>query len=302
MNDLLIRLNGEIQSSNFHEWKNELIGQIHSTQLDLLTDHDFADAELNVKTFKVAEKTLKNAKKVAIEQASDIQELFDSIDQVAEHARQARLTLERQIKKRKVELKEEIAVEGVNIILKEVSQQSDDFNLTDNSSFLDKSIFLSRVSGTKGAVGARSAVDLLCLHLKNEISKKALRVKENSIILDTISVEHSSLFQDRPYLIGLDSHDLNKEIDNRVATHIDNQKLINHKATVNLSFSLNKLANDKALTESELLWNDFPIMGIVETESVITDLMNSSKDEKTIRAIMTCLRLLKDENKRINGE
>ena len=79
MNDLLIRLNGEIQSSNFHEWKNELIGQIHSTQLDLLTDHDFADAELNVKTFKVAEKTLKNAKKVAIEQASDIQELFDAI-------------------------------------------------------------------------------------------------------------------------------------------------------------------------------------------------------------------------------
>ena len=97
MNDLLIRLNGEIQSSNFHEWKNELIGQIHSTQLDLLTDHDFADAELNVKTFKVAEKTLKNAKKVAIEQASDIQELFDAIDQVTEQARQARLTLERQI-------------------------------------------------------------------------------------------------------------------------------------------------------------------------------------------------------------
>ena len=64
MSNLVIKLSGEIQSSNFHEWKNELISQIQSTNLELTTDADFAAAELNVKTFRIAEKTLKNAKEI----------------------------------------------------------------------------------------------------------------------------------------------------------------------------------------------------------------------------------------------
>ena len=105
MNNLVIKLSGEIRSSNFHEWKNELIGQIQSTNLELTTDADFAAAELNVKTFRIAENTLKNAKESAIHQAYDIQELFNAIDQVTEQARQVRLTLVRQIKKRKSDVK-----------------------------------------------------------------------------------------------------------------------------------------------------------------------------------------------------
>ncbi len=73
MSNLIIKLNGEIQSSNFHEWKDGLIEQIQSAQLALKTDNDFATAELNVKTFKIAETTLKHAKESAIQQASDIQ-------------------------------------------------------------------------------------------------------------------------------------------------------------------------------------------------------------------------------------
>ncbi|MBL7003941.1 MAG: hypothetical protein ISR69_07945 [Gammaproteobacteria bacterium] len=302
MGSLVIKLNGEIQSSNFHEWKNELIEQIDSTQLDLLTDHDFANAELNVKTFKIAEKTLKSAKQVAIKQASDIQELFEAIDQVTEQTRQARLTLERQIKKRKAELKEGIALEGVNTMLKELSQQSDDFNLTDNSFFLDKDMFLSRISGTRGVSGARKAVELLCLQLKDEVYKKAMRIRENSIILDTISIEYSSLFQDRSYLIALESHDLNKEIDHRIDTHVTNQKLINHKIMVKSLHPLGGSGSDNVPIKGEPSLDNLAIMGIIETESIITALVNSSKDEKIIRALMTCLRLLKDESKRLNGE
>ncbi|HIE73478.1 MAG TPA: hypothetical protein EYQ06_04275 [Flavobacteriales bacterium] len=49
MSNLIIKLNGEIQSSNFHEWKDGLIEQIQSAQLALKTDNDFAAAELNIK-------------------------------------------------------------------------------------------------------------------------------------------------------------------------------------------------------------------------------------------------------------
>jgi hypothetical protein len=285
VNNLVIKLSGEIQSSNFHEWKNELIGQIQSTNLELTTDADFAAAELNVKTFRIAEKTLKNAKESAIHQAYDIQELFNAIDEVTEQARQVRLTLVRQIKKRKSDVKEEIALEGVNIMKIEITQQSDNFNLTDNSRFTDKSIFLSKTAGTRGVAGARKAVELLCYQMKDEISKKVLWVESNATTIDTIPLEHSALFQDRAYLIGLLPNDLNKTIDDRINTYITNQKIINKK----------QIIQDE--TSAEL-----KPMGILETKGVITTLLNSSIDEDIIRALMTCLRLLEDENMRHKDE
>ena len=285
MSNLVIKLNGEIQSSNFHEWKNELIGQIQSTNLELATDADFAAAELNVKTFRIAEKTLKNAKESAIHQAYDIQELFNAIDEVTEQARQVRLTLIRQIKKRKSDVKEEIALEGVNVMKIEITQQSDNFNLTDNSRFTDKSIFLSKIAGTRGVAGARKAVELLCYQMKDEISKKALWVESNATTIDTIPLEHSALFQDRAYLIGLLPNDLNKTIDDRINTYITNQKIINKK----------QIIQDE--TSAEL-----KPMGILETKGVITALLKSSIDEDILRALMTCLRLLEDENMRHKDE
>ena len=144
MSNLVIKLSGEIQNSNFPEWKNELIGQIQSINLELATDADFATAELNVKALRIAEKTLKDARESAFHQVHDIQELFNTIEQVTEQARQTRLTLERQIKIRKSDVKEKIALEGVNIMSREITQQSEDFNLTDNSRFTDISIFLSK--------------------------------------------------------------------------------------------------------------------------------------------------------------
>ena len=244
MSNLIIKLNGEIQSSNFHEWKDGLIEQIQSAQLALKTDNDFATAELNVKTFKIAETTLKHAKESAIQQASDIQELFNAIDEVTEQARQARLTLERQIKIRKNEVKEELALEGVDKITKELGRQSTDFNLVDNSAFTDKSVFLSSIKGARGVSGARNAVELLCSEMKDMISEKALWIKRNATTIDTIQMEYSALFQDRSYLIGLLHHDLNQTIDIRIKQYIDNQKTISKNPTIRNLSSVEVLNDD----------------------------------------------------------
>jgi len=244
MSNLIIKLNGEIQSSNFHEWKDGLIEQIQSAQLALKTDNDFATAELNVKTFKIAETTLKHAKESAIQQASDIQELFNAIDEVTEQARQARLTLERQIKIRKNEVKEELALEGVDKITKELGRQSTDFNLVDNSAFTDKSVFLSSIKGARGVSGARNAVELLCSEMKDMISEKALWIKRNATTIDTIQMEYSALFQDRAYLIGLLHHDLNQTIDIRINQYIDNQKTISKNPTIRNLSSVEVLNDD----------------------------------------------------------
>jgi hypothetical protein len=66
MAQLIIKLTGEIQSSNFDEWKNDLIAQIQSTNTELTTDDDFVAATRHVKLFKAAEKSLKEAKQLSL--------------------------------------------------------------------------------------------------------------------------------------------------------------------------------------------------------------------------------------------
>ena len=75
---------------------------VQSINKDLVTDNDFFEASQHVKSFKKAENYLKEAKQSAINQAEDIQKLFSAIDEVSQEARQARLSLERQIKSQKL--------------------------------------------------------------------------------------------------------------------------------------------------------------------------------------------------------
>ena len=116
MSELIIKLTGEITDTNFDEWKNDLLARLKKVNTELTTDDDFANAEADVKTIKAGEKSLKDAKTSALEQAKEIQKLFAAIDEVSAEAREARLALERQIKKRKAEIKVEIIDSGIDAV------------------------------------------------------------------------------------------------------------------------------------------------------------------------------------------
>ena len=105
MTDLTITLTGEVRESNFDEWKDALVGRIRAVDVDLAADDDFAAANDSIRQFRDAERTLKAAKQAALEQAADINRLFDAVDAVAEETRQARLGLERKIRARRHEMK-----------------------------------------------------------------------------------------------------------------------------------------------------------------------------------------------------
>ncbi len=100
MNQLFIKLTGTVNSSNFDVWKKELIAQIQAVNVELITDDDFVTASIQAKSFKSAEKSLKEAKQSAISQAKEVHQLFPAIDDITEAARLARLSLARHIKAR----------------------------------------------------------------------------------------------------------------------------------------------------------------------------------------------------------
>ena len=103
MSDLTITLTGEVRESNFEEWKDGLVERIRAVDVELSADDDFASANDSIRQLRAAEQTLKSAKQTALEQAEEINRLFDAVDAVTEETRQARLALERKIRVRRQE-------------------------------------------------------------------------------------------------------------------------------------------------------------------------------------------------------
>ncbi len=217
MTKLVIKLNGEIEQSNFDDWKTDLTERLKGVKTDLTTDSDFAAASTHVKTFKKAEKSLKNAKASAIKQAADINQLFDAIDAVASETRKVRLQLERQIKERKANIKQDAIKAAAAKVLAVFESQSTDFQLLDAREFTDLAIYTEAVKGTRGKSGMLKALDSVCHEMEEKINIRAKMVKQNASNLDSLTSGHQIAFQDRAFLLAKTPEQLDAIIDERIA-------------------------------------------------------------------------------------
>jgi hypothetical protein len=224
MNELQISLTGKITDTNFEEWKEALLKQIRSSKRELTTDDDFALAETDVKTLKAGEKSLKAAKQSALEQAAEINRLFDAIDEVSEEARQARLTLERQIKQRKEEIRDEIVDTGMQEIESYIDSQSDNFAAANNERFMSRADLESFTKGKRSTSSMQKAIDEAVAGVKHRIKARADIITANESILSAIDTEHTSLFQDQSALLGMETDALEKTVKERIDYYIKEQE------------------------------------------------------------------------------
>ncbi|MBK1835035.1 hypothetical protein [Roseibacillus ishigakijimensis] len=116
MPTLEIEVSGKVVSSSLSEFAEAFREQLAELTTDLKTDEDFGQAEQDVKSLKTVEKALTDAKAKALEQAEEVNRLFVNIDELSGEAREARLTMERQIKSRKAEVKTELVEDGISRI------------------------------------------------------------------------------------------------------------------------------------------------------------------------------------------
>lgn len=114
--ELAIEVSGKVVSSSLTEFAEAFRAGLAELNTELSTDEEFGQAELDVKQLKTIETALTDAKSRALEQAEEVNRLFDSIDELSDEAREARLKMERQIKKRKEEVKSELIADGVSRI------------------------------------------------------------------------------------------------------------------------------------------------------------------------------------------
>ena len=105
---LVVNLVGAVTSSNLSAYKAAAIEVISSINTELTTDQHFADAESHIKFCDAGERELELVKSQALSQTATIDELFRTIDDLKEHLRAKRLTLEKLVKTRKESIRLEI--------------------------------------------------------------------------------------------------------------------------------------------------------------------------------------------------
>ena len=105
---LMVELTGQVNNSNLAVYKTNVLAFVQNINTDLQTDQDFADAEGIVKFCKKAETEIEAVKDRALGKTADIKNLFIELDQLKEEMRSKRLTLDKTVKARKVEVKKEI--------------------------------------------------------------------------------------------------------------------------------------------------------------------------------------------------
>jgi hypothetical protein len=217
MDQLVIQITGQIQSSNFAEWKARLLAQIGAANVSLHTDADFLQATEQVKRFKEAERSLKEAKQAAIDQAPDIHRLFGSIDEISGQCRQVRLSLDRQIKARKEEIKAQCIELGLADLRAFLAKQGPDLGVIDHRAYLDRALLEEVTKGKATLQTLHAAVRARCDEVKAQLVERAQVVKRNRAALDAVPRQHKVLFQDEPTLLALSERELQLVVEKRVA-------------------------------------------------------------------------------------
>lgn len=105
---LMIQIEGKVLNTNLPLFKAKAEHYIASINTTLNTDEDFANAEATVKFCKEAEEQLELAKRAAIAQTTSIDELMRTVDHISEQLSEKRLMLDKLVKNRKEQIKEEI--------------------------------------------------------------------------------------------------------------------------------------------------------------------------------------------------
>jgi len=216
---LVVKVSGQITESNFDSWKVDLINRIKASNRHLSTDDDFVDAQDTVKDFKNAENELVETKARALQEAADIQQLFDAIDEISGETRQARLSLEKQIKVRKEQLKSELVEKYFDLAdgyYNRLEDERKDFLSIAWKAF-HKSDFVDSIKGKKTIKSMESALQSTLDQIQANIDEVEEMVDKNAQLIDSIATDHMALFQDRKSLLAMSSDVVESTIEKRIA-------------------------------------------------------------------------------------
>ncbi|MCC4260814.1 YqaJ viral recombinase family protein [Pseudomonas aestusnigri] len=215
---LRIELTGMVTASNLDEFKATALAVIGNVNDQLETDQDFADAEQAVKWCSDVESRLKAAKDHALSQTSTIDELFRALDEISETARQKRLALDKLVKARKTQIREDIVMTAAKALADHIGALNE--GLGGKIRLPDyRADFNGAIKGKKTIASLRDAADTELARAKIEVSQIAEQYRGNLELLRTKAEGFERLFPDAQQLVAKAKDDLEAVITARIAEH-----------------------------------------------------------------------------------
>lgn len=227
---LRVELKGEVTASNLADFKDYALEMIGSINRELTTDQHFADAAKAVKWCGDVKDRMVAVKEQALAQTETIDALFRTIDSIIATADEVRLELDRLVKRRNTELKD-------NMVLKAQKAYSDHVAAIEvelkpiRLAALSAPNFAEAIKGKRSFVLMQDAIDtaMAAGKIAADAQAKDLRAK-----LAWIKVEaegFGALFADLQALIQKPVEDFQMVVKARVTEQkTKNQKLIDDAA------------------------------------------------------------------------
>jgi predicted phage-related endonuclease len=215
---LLVEIEGGVKSTNLATYTDAVVARIKSINTDLQTDEDFANAEATVKFLEAGEKELRSTKKRALAQTRSIDELFRAVDQLTEEMRSKRLELDKLVKRRKKDIREEIVLAGRQSVLANLEQINASMGghvIGIPASLADD--LAEAIKGKSKIQSMRDSVAQVVANHKIALSQQSDRVRVNLKLF--ADAGHEFLFRDRDSLLGKEADDLRNLIAARISEH-----------------------------------------------------------------------------------
>lgn len=210
---LRIEVTGAVTASNLAEFKETALHAIRSVNRDLKTDADFADADKAVKWCADVESRLKAAKEHALSQTADIDALFKTLDDIGAEAKAVRLDLDRLVKRRKDEVKEEAVIAARRALAQHVESLNAELStVTMQAPVVD---FAGAIKGLRSIASMQDALDTALANGKIAADAQARVIRANRKAMD--EADAAGLFPDFQHVCTKPADDFANLIANRRA-------------------------------------------------------------------------------------
>lgn len=213
-----VRMDGAlVVHSNLDAFRVALHAYIDRIPRKPSTDQEFAEAEAAVKTLQKAEDALDAAESGALASITDVNEMQRAAGVLRELARSTRLALDKAVKARKEQIRDEIVRDARTAFGRHVDAlQAELEGVTLPLAYPD---FAGAIKGKRTIVSLRDAVDTLMAQSKIAANEAAQRIRASLAVFNAEASEHMFLFADRVQLVQKPAEDVRTLVQARIAKH-----------------------------------------------------------------------------------
>lgn len=201
---LSIQVHGEVTASTLPQFREHALRVFDNINTDLSTDQDFADAEATVRWCKQVEDKIQDAKDQALSSTSSIEELFRTLDDLANAARDKRLHLNKLVQQRKNEIRQSLVIDATDKLDAHMHSLSQELGCKVP---VPQVRFADALKGKRSLSSMQDAVDQMLADAKIAANKTADTMSTNLAAFDQYRNGYNHLFRDLDALLLKDPSD-----------------------------------------------------------------------------------------------